>query len=335
MSSPEIAKIYRCDPKTIRVSLRKFGVKMRTKSAARQLLVNNVKIPKGTLRKLYLKDKLTTYEIAEVFGCCQRTVYTKLLKYNIPVRTNKESKALLKPRYPQKDFSGNFEEKAYLLGLSSGDLCVRTTSETSPTIFINISSTKQEMIKVVEETFSPYGHIWRGKPTKNMVISMHCSLNRSFNFLLNKRDLIDPWIIKNNDCFAAFLAGYTDAEGSFCLCDGNAVFNIRSQDKIILHQIRNKLVELGILLRPPQVARRKGTRDIRGTISNEDIWGIWIHRKDSLLKLMDFVGPYLKHGDKKKRLDILKNNIYERNRKYKNRQDTVWYKLYLREGIKV
>ena len=69
------------------------------------------------------------------------------------------------------------------------------------------------------------------------------------------------------------MAGYADAEGSFCFCGGNGVFNLRSQDKNILHQIRAKLIKLGILLRPAQLARKEGTRDITGMISNKDIWG--------------------------------------------------------------
>lgn len=334
MSSPEIAKIYRCDPKYVRALLKKYRVRVRTKSEARNILIG-VKIPKKKLRRLYLDKKLTTYEIAKKFKCCQRTIYKRLLEYGVTIRSPKESKSLLSPRFPQKDFNGNLEEKAYLIGFSAGDLHVRTTSETSPTIFINTGSTKPEFLQIVKQLFSAYGHVWKGKPAKNGAISIHCSLNRSFSFLLNKKDLIEPWILRKKECFAAFLAGYTDAEGTFCLCGGNAVFSIRSQDKNILHQIQAKLIELGILLRPPQIARRKGTKDIRGTISNRDIWVIFIHRKDALLKLIDLLNPYLRHADKQRRMKIIKNNIVTRNKKYNNRQDTIWYKLYLKEGIKV
>jgi hypothetical protein len=154
-------------------------------------------------------------------------------------------------------------------------------------------------------------------------------------FLLNNTDKIELWILKNQKYFAAFLAGYIDAEGTFCLCSGNTVFSIKSQDKNILHQIRDKLIDLGIFLRPPQVARKKGTKDTRRTISNEDIWGLWVHRKDALLKLFDLLSPYLKHKDKQNRIKILKENILQRNKKYNNRRDVKWYREYLKEGINI
>ena len=60
-----------------------------------------------------------------------------------------------------------------------------------------------------------------------------------------------------------------------------------------------------------------------------------MHRKVALLKLIDLLNPYLKHADKRKRMQVVKNNILERDKRYNNRQDTIWYKLYLKEGIKI
>ncbi len=34
-------------------------------------------------------------------------------------------------------------------------------------------------------------------------------------------------------------------------------------------------------------------------------------------------------------MKVVRNNVLERNRRYKNRKDTFWYKLYLKEGIKI
>ncbi|MEA2113221.1 MAG: LAGLIDADG family homing endonuclease [Patescibacteria group bacterium] len=221
------------------------------------------------------------------------------------------------------------------MGFRQGDLHARSASKNSSTIFVNVSSTKPEQIKLVEQCFSSYGHIWKSKPDRKDAVCIRCSLNRTFDFLLSKKDLIESWILENTNYFAAFLAGYTDAEGTFCLCGGNAIFSIRSQDKNILYQIRSKLIELGIFLRPSQIVRKQGTRDVRGTISNKNIFGIWIHRKDSLLKLIDLLNPYLKHSDKRKRIEILKNNIFWRNKKYNRSQSSKWDKLYSEEGTKI
>jgi hypothetical protein len=206
-----------------------------------------------------------------------------------------------------------------------------------------MGSTKSAQIKLFENLFFRYGHIRKGKRVWKSKfgayyreVRVQCYLNNTFEFLLDKKDLIEPWILNNTKYFAAFLAGYTDAEGTFCIYNGrDGNFSIRSQDKNILHQIRNKLIELGILCRPPQIAREKGTKDIRGTISNEDILGLWVYRKDALLKLIDLLDPYLKHTDKRKRMIIVKNNVIERNRKYNNQPDRRFYKLYLEEGVKI
>jgi len=334
MSSPEIAKIYYCSPKYIRYLSRKYKIRIRTKSAARRLLFN-INIPEKDLTELYIQRKMSAIEIAKKFGCNPGLIRSRLREYKIPVRSIQEALPLSnRPKYPQYNFSGNLGEKAYLIGFRQGDLHAEAASKNSSSVFINVGSTKPELIKIVEQSFSPYGHIWKSEPDKDGVVYIRCSLNRTFDFLLAKKDLIEPWILRNKNYFAAFLAGYVDAEGTFCIYNGkDGNFSIRSQDKNILHQIQNKLIELKILCRPPRLVRRKGTRDIRGTISNENIWGLWIYRKDALLKLIDLLAPYLKHADKQKRMKIVKNNVFERNKKYHRHQTSKWDKLYLNNTI--
>ncbi|MBU1291937.1 LAGLIDADG family homing endonuclease [Patescibacteria group bacterium] len=333
LSSPKIAEIYKCDPKSIRELLRKYKIKIRTKSEARKNFFN-INIPRKELKKFYLKERLSSPKIAKKYNCSAGFIRNKLREYKIPIRSIQEALPLSnKPIYPRYNFNGNLEEKAYLIGLRKGDLHVRSINKANSTIAVNTNSSKSEMIDLLSKTFTPYGYAWTGKPDKNNVIGFRCHLDKTFLFLLNKEDKIDSWILKNKKYFAAFLAGYTDSEGTFCLCSNNAVFSIRSQDKNILHQIRNNLVKLGIFLRPSQISRGKGTKDKQGTISNEDIWGLWIHRKDALLKLFDLLNPYLRHKDKQNRVKILKENISQRNKKHNNQQDTKWHKEYLKEGI--
>ncbi|MFZ5559326.1 MAG: LAGLIDADG family homing endonuclease [Patescibacteria group bacterium] len=335
LSSPAIGKIYNLTPEYIRSLLRKYKIPIRTKSEAIKLLYN-INIPKKILKNLYLNKKLSSPNIAKKFNCSPALIRKRLREHNIPIRPLYEALPLSnKSPYFQKDFSGNPEEKAYLIGLRLGDLNVRSESKNSSTIFVHTNSTKSEFIQLIEDLFLPYGHIWKSKPAKNKAICIRCSLNRSFDFLLAKKDLIEPWILKNKNYFAAFLSGYIDAEGTFCLCGGNVVFSIKTQDKNILHQIREKLINLGILLRPPLLVRKEGSKDRRGVKSNKDIYGIWIHRKDAIIKLIDLISPYLKHKDKLRRVKILQNNIIERNKKYNNRKDNRFYKLYSKEGIKI
>jgi len=336
MSSPKIAKIYGYTPVYIRALLRKYGIKIRTKSEAKRLFYN-INIPKKELKRLYLEKKISSTEIARKFKCSPRVIRNRLREYKIPVRSIQEALPLSNvPKYPRHNFSGDLKEKAYLIGFRRGDLYARQVR--SRTIAVEMSSSKKTQHELFEKLFSKYGHIWQGwtkAPDGTWEISMYCLLNNTFKFIIAKKDLIEPWILRNKKYFAAFLAGYTDAEGTFCLCGGNAVFSIRSQDKNILWQIREKLIELGILLRPPQIVRKKGTRDIRGTISNENIWAIFMHRKNAILQLIDLIDPYLKHADKRKRIKILTNNILERDKKYNRHQRSKWDKLYLKDNLKL
>jgi len=295
-----------------------------------------MEITKKKLKGLYLDQKLSSPTIGKIFHRDPVFIRRKLKKYNIPIRPLCEALPLSnKSPYSQKNFRGDLKEKSYLIGFRLGDLNVRRISKTNFTITIQTNSTKTELIQLVRSLFLPYGQIRKTMPDKNGAICIRCSLNRSFKFLLNKKDLIESWILKNKYYFAAFLAGYTDAEGSFCLCRNKAVFNIRSQDKNIIHQIRTRLIELGILLRPPLLVRKRGTKDIKGVVSNKDVYGIWIHRKDAILKLINLIGPYLKHKDRLRRIKLIKNNIIQRNKKYNNQSDRRFYKLYLKEGIKI
>ena len=334
MSSPEIAKIYSCTPEHVRDILGEYKIKIRTKSEAKRLFYN-INIPKNHLKRLYLEKKISSVKIAKEFKCSPGLIRNRLREYRIPIRTIQEALPLSNvPKYPRHNFSGVLDEKAYLIGFRRGDLHARQVR--SRTIDVSMSSSKKAQHELFKNLFLEYGHIWQGRtkaPDGTWEISMHCYLNNTFKFIIEKKDLIEPWIVRNKKYFAAFLAGYSDAEGSFCLCGGNGVFNIRTQDKNILHQVRAKLIKLGILLRPVQLARKEGTKDIRGTISNKDIWGLWIHRKDALLKLFDLFNHRLKHADKRKNMEIVKNNILERNKKYNRHQISKWDKLYLDEKI--
>ncbi len=337
MSSPEISKIYNRAPGYIRGLLRKCRIRIRTKSEAKRLLFKVV-VPKKELREFYLKEKLSSPKISKKFGCSPGLIRNRLREYKIPIRSIQEALPLSNiPKYPRYNFSGDLEEKAYLIGFRLGDL--HAYQVRSRTINVSMSSSKKAQLKLFRNLFLKYGHIWQGwtkVPDGGWEITMNCYLDNTSKLIIEKKDLIEHWILKNKKYFAAFLAGYSDAEGSFCIYNKrDGVFNIRSQDKNILHQIRTKLITLGILLRPPKIARKKGTRDIRDTISNEDIWGLWVYRKDALLKLIDLLHPYSKHADKRRNMEIVKNNVLERNEMYNNQQDRRYYKLYLEEGVKI
>lgn len=78
-----------------------------------------INISDNQLRDLYLKQKLTTYQIANKLNCCQATIWKKLVKFNIARRTpydlnsNVPSKEKLIKFYTHKKLSTWQIEKKY------------------------------------------------------------------------------------------------------------------------------------------------------------------------------------------------------------------------------
>jgi len=55
-----------------------------------------VDIPKEELKELYLKKKLTTYQIAKLYGCWNTTIGNKLKAFGIKRRNPKKKKVFPK-----------------------------------------------------------------------------------------------------------------------------------------------------------------------------------------------------------------------------------------------
>lgn len=80
-SLKELSEIYNCSIATIMKRLRGYGISV---DKARGKKFN---IKKDRLKNLYLKQKLSTYEIADKFNCCQATVWKKLMEFKIKRRS--------------------------------------------------------------------------------------------------------------------------------------------------------------------------------------------------------------------------------------------------------
>jgi len=153
-------------------------------------------------------------------------------------------------------------------------------------------------------------------------------VNTSFSFLIPKHNKIDRWILERKRTFFSFTAGYTDAEGTFCICGNSAIFSVKSQDKKIIHTLWRYLNHYGVLCKRPLLGRRGNTVDSRGVKNNKDVWQLTVYRKDALLSLIKKLKPFLKHPQKVKEMMLVKKNIDDRNRKFGYKKDHRWYKTY-------
>jgi hypothetical protein len=272
-----------------------------------------VVISRDKLEGYYIQKRLSSRKIAKIYGCAYSTVDRKIRQFGFKVRTLADAHVL----YPRTDFSGDLNEKAYILGFAIGDLRVRKVYKNSETIHVDCASTKVEQIDLIKGLFDKYGRVWIGKLNKKGAVQIECFLNDSFDFLLNtNKDIIEPWIKNNKYYFANFLAGFTDAEGSFYISRNKAFYALGNYNIQLLMQIKDNLKRFGIESPKISCSVRNGTIASHGYAYNNDYWSLVISKKKELVKLFTFIEPYLKHASRKKNMVLARQNIERRNKLY-------------------
>tara|TARA_Y100000310_G_C20590298_1_gene767623 strand:+ start:270 stop:1352 length:1083 start_codon:yes stop_codon:yes gene_type:complete len=287
LSTYKIANIFNCGARTVYSKLIENGIKTRP--------IKRIMISKKKLFDLYHHQKLSYSQIANKYSCSPSIIFDMMKKYKIIPRDASESNTI----YPKFTFSGDLIEKAYLIGFRLGDLNV---TKKHYLIYVKSNTTKNAQVKLMKQIYSKYGYL-RIKKYQKGVFNMECSLNGSFNFLIPKIDFIEDWIVKEDNYFAAFLAGYMDAEGNIGVYSNRARVRIGSCDKGILDQIHYKLNELKIqntyrLEMPATIGRY-----------NKDFLRVNISKKEDILKLFKLVKPYLKHQKRWEDLKKAEKNI--------------------------
>jgi len=307
LSTIQIAKQYKCSHATILYKMKLYNLKRRGKLGTRKPII----IPGKKLRKLYLEKKLSESQIAKEIKCSRCAVEKLMKKYDITPRSLSEAQM----KYPKYDFSGDLIEKAYLIGFRLGDLWAKPAKLQ---IEVNCSTSRPEQVKLIKALFHKYTKvkIRQNRFIKGQLITdIKWLLNKSFKFLLPKRDQIEPWILQNKKFFFAFLAGYIDAEGHiFTRLYKNsrtptAGFEVSSYDKGILRQAWSKLNEVGIKCPKPSIKTPKGYVSKSGIINRGDSWRLNVNKKAALFSLLNSIEPYLKHPKRKRDLQKAKKNL--------------------------
>jgi hypothetical protein len=307
-STGKIAKIFHCNHVTILNYLIRYSISRRSRLGNRK----PVSIPKKVLFDLYFNKKLTQKQIAEKFDHSRYGIQQQMNKYHLISR----SLSVALTKYPKFDFSDNLVDKAYLIGFRLGDLNVFKTHEL---VQVRCSTTIGAQVKLIEELFKLYGnvHVWKAKRGTFEIVIL---LNKSFNFLLPKKDQIEDWILGKKENFFAFLAGYGDAEGSYYLRKprinfgkvGWGVFEIQTYDKKIIWTIFTTLKHYNIEA-TFTMSRHGGYVDRRGVRTNKDCWRVAINKKQSLWNFIKIIELYHRHANKILSLKSVKDNLLRRN----------------------
>jgi len=262
-----------------------------------------IEIDKNNLEELYINQQLTGREIGKILNVSPWIIWDRLKLFNIPIRKHVPSQ-----KFP---FSGNLNEKAYILGLRTGDLYATNKRKL---VRIETSSSKLGLIEIFKNVFSKYGDVKvnerKGRITEKS-FRTYIYLDSSFEFLVKKIEKMPEWVMNNNQNFFSFFAGYSDAEGSWIIANHktkkginkDSIFSLGSCDKEILQQIHQKLKELGFSSHL-YLEKEKCTKTQLGEYSS-DFYRIRIYGKD-VGKLANMTLPFIQHERKNKQaLEII------------------------------
>lgn len=298
LSATEIARRLGVPDSTVYRWMDRLGLPRRSISEALRVSLDDDEIV-----RLYTAG-LTASEIGKQFDVSEDLVLKRLRTRGIARRSSASQ-----PTYQRRDFSGDPVERGYLIGFRLGDLYVKPTNSSGASIEVRGDTTRVEQINLFHELFSPYGYVYISLPCASGERKVLCRLNLTFDFLLPKVDAIPDWILRaaqngNTQPFLAFLAGYSDAEGCFCMPSNNrAYFLLQSCDVDLLRQARDMLNDcLGVLCPPLYLSRPGGYCNKHGITSRKDYWRLRINRKSSLDRLCKLLEPHLKHT--KRRADM-------------------------------
>ncbi len=252
-----------------------------------------------------------TEQIGRRLGINGRTVRDLMEKFGLARR----GKAEAAQDYPRHPFSGDKVEEAYLRGFRAGDLNVRMDLPASQAIHVRCSTTRPAQVDLIYRLFAPYGYVHTRQGTLGET-QVECHLDLSFRFLLGKETRVPDWIMENDACFWAFLAGYMDAEGYIGLSRQRgreqARVEIASGDEGILRGLWAGLNARGVRCPPLHLKHRAGTLNRRGHQHSRDFYCLSICRKASLDRLFQGIEPHLKHADKRTAMREAWANVRER-----------------------
>lgn len=302
LSLSQIGERFYCQGTNILYWLKKLKIKRRP--AYRK----KIEVPRNVLRNLYWNKKLSSGEIAKMFGIRHsRTIRKKLNKFGIPTKTL--SQAMTKKF--KKSFSGQPEEKAYFLGLRAGDFYAKCPHKS---IRVQTTTTHLAQIDLLKNAFRNYGktciYLAKNKSREDEWF-IYVDLDSSFRFLITKPNKIPDWILKDKKNFFQFLAAYMDCEGTWKVQKSHQkhirfMFKIRTGDFKILRQIKEKLE---ILNHHPYLylESEKGTKAPYGRF-NQDMFDLTINRKEEIISLVNKLLPLSKHSEKIRKMNFILEN---------------------------
>jgi len=250
-----------------------------------------------TLRYLYVVERLSTYEMAELLGVSRDTIRYWLRKYEIESRTISEAME----RYPKIPFSGDPKEQKFMEGLCAGDIHAQKPREGSSVIIVSTTTTHPAMKKLVRDVWGVYGHYHEypvfNPDTNQYEFGVASNLDAESFHSLEKK----PTEVPKGDLFWAFLAGLGVSEGNWDIAevDGYILlrFRLQTTNPELLKKVKERLEEEEF--HPNfRLVSKAGTINKAGIRSVKDYYGVYVERRDEVVSLAEKLLPYSRHDEK-------------------------------------
>ena len=206
-------------------------------------------------------------------------------------------------RILKREAPSNNIEKAYMMGLCATDISVKRLGKQ---IEILVGSTRQEILKVFEETFGRYGKINStstiDKRTGKLANYKYMLLHSSFKFLLFSKQNIP----RNEIQLYAYIAGAIDGDGNIRfrnrISTGEGEIRIYNTDRNWLEKIKYELLKYGY---HPTV-HKSGAEYV-----------LSIYRKRDIMKIGKELVKFMKNKTRKRKLLEMLSNIRIAKKEYK------------------
>lgn len=144
-TTEQIAAHHGVGASTVRRALEQLGVNTRPRGPRGSRDLPHADLSEQLLCELYLEQKLSIPQIAELCGWGRETIRQRMIEYGIPIRSFSQATLVQHGTWDEyHDFSGDELEKAYLPGFRPGDLSVRYENASSEVMRITGGTTKQE-----------------------------------------------------------------------------------------------------------------------------------------------------------------------------------------------
>jgi len=233
----------------VRKRLLKSGIKMRTREEFTKLFLVKI-LPENQINEIiemYTKRKNSIKKIERTLKINRRIISRVLRENKVAIIEKEKAMLLANTKHRKIPFSGNENEKAYIVGLVEGDLHARKKSKY--TLRLTTGTTHRDFLELIKSIFAKYGPVYcypvKQKEEYRWNISVEIDLN-SFSYLLKRKEYLNKVC---RDSFIYLMAGLIDSDGSIIVRKTEKYFQyvIRffSQNRTLLGGIKNKLQMLG------------------------------------------------------------------------------------------